>query len=172
MPEIYYIEAHNQSIGKVFCFLIQQCYYRNLENIENNIHDSATDATGAIRELDFPFNLLIIANNDKIRDKLDDLLWTYSKKHFIPHATNIDKNLKLQPICISTEIKNFNNAKSIMFFNISNQNLLESITNMEKNNFKKVIYLFDDNSEIKFQELQEIIKKSYLGNIKINYLKQ
>ena len=50
--------------------------------------------------------ILIYANNDELLQNLDNLLWSYSTRSFIPHATYHDKHHLKQPVIISNNISN------------------------------------------------------------------
>ena len=105
-------------------------------------------------------------------NSLDKLLWTYSKKHFIPHATINDPRPIDQAILITTKLKNLNNAKIILFINPSKQIILESISKYSgivSNKIKKIICIFDESNLIQASELKNIFDGSNICSVKINY---
>lgn len=57
----------------------------------------------------------IKADSPERSDALDSLLWTYDEQSFLPHAQQGDGEAKDQPVLISTEGGNLNNAQ-IFFY--------------------------------------------------------
>lgn len=76
--KINYYKTKTDNLAKAFCSLIEKCYY-----------DDA--------------RVLVIAASDEYATTLDRVLWSYSKKHFIPHATLRDPQPELQPVLIITQ---------------------------------------------------------------------
>lgn len=51
----------------------------------------------------------VLVGSPEARDALDNMLWTYKKGSFIPHATELDSQASIQPIYITTSLP-FHNA--------------------------------------------------------------
>ena len=100
MIKISCYKTKQDQLAKAFCQLAQKCYY------------SST-------------NTCVITNNSNFTIELDRVLWTYSKKHFIPHATKEDPFPQEQPIYITHSIENPNNSKIIILVNPTEDKLLQ-----------------------------------------------
>jgi DNA polymerase III subunit chi len=80
--------------------------------------------------------LLVITPDNDLLKMLDDGLWAYSTKHFIPHGTDMDEFCDQQPILLTTKKTNLNHADIIM-----------TVANVELENLtaKKILHMFDSN---------------------------
>ena len=58
--------------------------------------------------------LVVIAESEELMKTVDDGLWVYSTKHFIPHATFADESPEDQPVFLTTKLENPNNASIMM----------------------------------------------------------
>ena len=137
-------------LPKIFCQLAQKCYLSSI-------------------------NTCVITNNSDFTTELDRILWTYSRKYFIPHATNQDKFAIEQPIYITDSIENPNNSKIIILVNPLEENLLELFANHNNINFEtleKIIIIFDDNQKIQYSEIKIILLKAKFNNFEINLFEQ
>ena len=78
--------------------------------------------------------IIFIKNLDKIKE-IDASLWSYGRSKFIPHVTIFDKDFESaeQPILISNEEKNLNNAHYLIFLDEPNKN-----SKMKKVKMKRV----------------------------------
>jgi len=133
-------------LHKTFCQLAEKCYYANLRTN-------------------------VITQNSDYTKSLDRVLWTYSKKHFIPHATDADSLPEKQPIYITDKLDNPNQADSIMFINPDKAMFLETIAKDSKLNlesFQKISLLFDDIQKIQILEIDNLLKKSPIKEFEIN----
>ena len=101
--------------------------------------------------------LVVIVENDAMMKIIDDGLWAYSTKHFIPHATKLDDHKENQPVYITDAFENPNNAKIIMI--VGQIELTDIVAD-------KLIHLFDGNDQ-KQLEFARKKWKSYqnAGNI-------
>ena len=81
---------------------------------------------------------LIYCNSEKQLTEIDDGLWSFSKTKFLPHSTNLIKSDKLkpeeQPIFITNQTENFNQAKYLIIF--------EDVGEQFLNQFEKAFYFF------------------------------
>jgi DNA polymerase IIIc chi subunit len=80
---------------------------------------------------------IFIKNLEKIKE-IDASLWSYGRSKFIPHVTIFDKDFEseMQPILISNEEKNLNNAHYLIFLDEPNQDFL--------NDFSRSFYFFEN----------------------------
>lgn len=60
--------------------------------------------------------ILIACNTPEITKYLDDLLWSHKEISFLPHGTNSQENYEKQPILITSESENLNNADILISF--------------------------------------------------------
>ena len=80
--------------------------------------------------------LVAIAETEEMLKSIDDGLWVYSTKHFIPHGTLADEHPSDQPIYLTTKIENPNNASIVM-----------ALGKVDLDDFAadKYLYMFDGN---------------------------
>ena len=80
--------------------------------------------------------LVIIAENEELMKSVDDGLWVYSTKHFIPHATLNDNHPKDQPVYLTTKLENPNKASIFMAL---------GKVDLDQAKASKLLYMFDGN---------------------------
>jgi len=80
--------------------------------------------------------LVVLTENEEMMKTIDDGLWMYSTKHFIPHATIDDDHKQDQPVYITTKYENPNDAKIF---------LMIGLADIENISAEKVFYMFDGN---------------------------
>lgn len=78
----------------------------------------------------------VLVQDSSILKTIDDGLWAYSTKHFIPHATCDDEFPEDQPVYITTKIESPN--KATIFIALGKVDLDQADSN-------KLIYMFDGN---------------------------
>ena len=83
-------------------------------------------------------NLVVISETEEIMKAVDDSLWSYSTKHFIPHGTYLDDLKEQQPIYFSLKFENPNNSNLIMALGEIDLDQIEA---------NKYIYMFDGNNK-------------------------
>jgi DNA polymerase-3 subunit chi len=150
MIKISCYKTKQDQLAKAFCQLAQKCYY------------SST-------------NTCVITNNSNFTIELDRVLWTYSKKHFIPHATKEDPFPQEQPIYITHSIENPNNSKIIILVNPTEDKLLQlfSTTNpLEISSVEKIMIIFDDIQQIQFPEIKALLLKGNINKSEISLFEQ
>ncbi len=83
-------------------------------------------------------NLVVISETEEMMKTLDNGLWVYSTKHFIPHGTFVDEHPNDQPVYLTTKIENPNNATIVM-----------ALGRVELEDFEaaKYLYMFDGNDQ-------------------------
>lgn len=89
-----------------------------------------------IKALDDAKKLLIFCQNDAEIKNIDNFLWQFNPNKFIPHSTIKDKHLnpKRQPILITNEEENTNQADYLIFFDEPSKDFL--------NQFTRIFYFF------------------------------
>lgn len=139
-----------EQLPKAFCLIAEKCYYSNLKTN-------------------------VITMNDDYSKILDRVLWTYSKKHFIPHATNLDPSPEKQAVFISDNIKDYNNSEIVFLINPDESRILQTIeSNGEINikSLKKVIFLFDEFQKITHNQINLLLEKSSITDFNISAFDQ
>ena len=147
MTEINFYKTQPESLIRILCKISEKCYYSNL-------------------------NALVITKNRDYSSSLDKSLWTYSKNHFIPHATIDDPLPEKQPILITDKIHNPNKAQIIIFVNPAQQILVESTAQHNEsmiNQMIKIIFILDETNMIQTVEIKNIIDMSKIVYSQINY---
>ena len=147
MTKISFYQTQSEDLAKTFCRISEKCYYNNLDT-------------------------LVITENEDYSNSLDKSLWTYSKKHFIPHATINDPRPSDQSLLITTKPENSNNAEIIVFVNPGKRIILESIAEHSKivfNQIAKIIFVFDETSSVQATELKNIFDTSKIRSSEISY---
>jgi len=74
-------------------------------------------------------NCLVVCSNDSEMAALNEMLWTYGSKAFLPHGSTEDQDPSLQPILLSTNFTRLNDAKIIV---ILAENIPENIDEFER----------------------------------------
>jgi DNA polymerase-3 subunit chi len=145
-------QTSNENLPKTFTQLAEKCFYNKLRT------------------------LVVTPNNDLITI-LDKVLWTYSKKHFIPHGTLSDPLPEKQPIYITNKLLNLNEAKALMFVNADESMMLDFLSNTENKssgvqNFSRVMFLFDNFTKLQSAQIKNILEKSSLTNYALECFNQ
>ena len=102
---------------------------------------------------------LIVCRDTQQMKEINDLLWTFSTKKFIPHGSTEEENKSIQPVLVSTSIDELSNTPEVVVI-LNNQNIEENT------NFKKYIYMAygnkDDSNLIDFyNSYQSYTNKGY-----------
>lgn len=116
--KVSYYRTNPDLLAKTFCVLAEKCYYSDMKT-------------------------LVVTTSDEYMRNLDQVLWSYSKKHFIPHATSGDAYPEIQPVLISTKIEPINNPE-ILFTVNSDSQTIKSCFDKQIGNIKKLIILEDE----------------------------
>ncbi len=148
MKTSYYITSPDK-IAKTFCSLAERCYYNNNK-------------------------ALVVTGDDLFASRLDQILWTYSKKHFIPHALSSDPEINVHPIviaetrCIPKLPLDFT---VLLFVNVSRNELLEYLSQIKKFSLvSRIIFLCNDLKNT--DEIQDILSKSDVKVLEIEKFTQ
>ena len=141
MTKINFYTSNSEDTIKTFCKISEKCYYSNSRA------------------------LVLVENEDNLY-ALDKSLWTYSKEHFIPHATMHDPSAHEQPIIITKEFKNLNNAKIVILVNPTKEIILKNFSVSLKSFFsdiEKVVFILDDDSTLSTIKIIEMLNTSKLN---------
>ncbi len=150
MIKISYYQAITEKLPKAFCQLLEKCYYSNLKTN-------------------------VFTEDENYSQNLDKILWTYSKKHFIPHATNLDSLKEKQPIYITHNVAEYNQANIVVFVNSLEKNILEFLAKInltKSHNIIKILFIYDELQKINYDKIKTILRKSHINDYTINLFKQ
>jgi DNA polymerase-3 subunit chi len=150
MIKISCYQTTQNQLPKSFCQLTEKCYYSNLKTN-------------------------VFTENEDYSQNLDRILWTYSKKHFIPHATSSDPLPEKQPVYITHNIKEYNQAEIIIFVNPSQKTILESFSKnsvIQSQVVQKILFIYDDVQKIHSGTIKNLLEKSYINKFVINSFNQ
>ncbi len=135
-------------LPRTFCQLAEKCYYSELKTN-------------------------VITQNTDYSQILDKALWTYSKKHFIPHATNNDHYPDKQPIFITNNPDFLSQADATIFVNTSKSvvlNITSSKNFAQFQHSQKILFMFifDEVHHMQPTEIGTILKKSHITDFEID----
>lgn len=82
---------------------------------------------------------------------LDQLLWTCEPESWIPHGAARDGDASLQPIYLTAEDENPNNAKILL--------LTDGVVSARLTDFERCLTLFDGNDEMAVQAARDLWKE-------------
>ncbi len=80
---------------------------------------------------------VVLAQNSATIQRLDEVLWTYTTKNFLPHGTSRDGYKEEQPIYLTTEEENPNEAECLVVLEGATPNFLAG--------FNRVLDIFNGN---------------------------
>ena len=103
--------------------------------------------------------------SDDIQEEINEVLWTFSKKSFIPHGSKFDEKPEQHNIYITTGGEIPNNASILVLYNLFNFN------NYDIQYFKEIILVFDNNNPIIVNEAREFYKKLKNENYQLGFTK-
>ncbi len=137
----------SELLPKTFCSLAEKCYYNGTKTC-------------------------VISQNKDQLNSLDKSLWTYSKKHFIPHGTQDDPFKNQHPIYLTTEIDKNSDTKIYIIINPSEEFLLSTLSALSKIDIEKLLLVIDVSIGIPIDQLKSLLSKSNLGDNPINFFDQ
>lgn len=111
-------------------------------------------------------NIKIKVGNEARVEFINSLLWTYSDESFIPHGSKKDGFAKEQPIWLSSEDDNPNQAE--MLFLVDGA----AIGLSEIKNFERIFNIFDGNVEESLQQARLFWKELSATEEEKNYFQQ
>ncbi len=111
-------------------------------------------------------NIKVKVGNEARVEFINSLLWTYSDESFIPHGSKKDGFAKEQPIWLSSEDDNPNQAE--MLFLVDGA----TIELKEIKNFERIFNIFDGNIEESLQQARRFWKELSATEEEKNYFQQ
>ncbi|MCZ6902032.1 MAG: DNA polymerase III subunit chi [Rickettsia endosymbiont of Ixodes persulcatus] len=144
MQQFSIYQTSDELFLKSILLLIEKCYHSDLKSI-------------------------ILATDKEQQEMLNKNLWTYSRKQFIPHGSKLDPQPEKQPIYITDELQNPNNASVLIIISpIDIGKILQVKDYIEV--FKRIIIITDLLEDLK--ELTVKINKFTGQENKIDCFKQ
>ncbi|MFK7973265.1 MAG: DNA polymerase III subunit chi [Rickettsiaceae bacterium] len=148
MIQVSCYNTTQELIIKTCCQLVEKCYYGKL-------------------------NTCIILHNNDFLQELDKVLWTYSQKKFIPHATEHDPLQNKQPVYLTTSVNNPNQATAFLLINPTKETILTLLLdNNQNNDIQKILILNDGSQLIDLTEISNIISQSDFKSVELNHFEQ
>jgi DNA polymerase-3 subunit chi len=120
MPEVWFYHLQRQPLEHVLPVLLEKSIERN-------------------------WRVVVQASSEERLEALDQWLWTYSEGSFLPHGRPRDGDAEIQPILLTTEPDNLNQA-AVRFF-IDGASASPLLEGPNANDYTRVILLFDGNHE-------------------------
>lgn len=111
-------------------------------------------------------NILIKIGNEERVEFLNSHLWTYNDTSFLPHGSKKDGFASQQPIWLTAEDDNPNNAKLLFLTDGAAVNL-ENL-----NNFDRVFNIFDGNNQTSLEQARMFWKNLKAAEFDVYYWKQ
>lgn len=108
---------------------------------------------------------VLLGNEERI-DFINTLLWTYSEESFLPHGCKKDGFIQEQPIFISSDANNENDA-SILILADNIYPDLDFLTN-----FERVLNIFDGGDEIALNNARDYWKQVKNLGCELHYWQQ
>jgi DNA polymerase-3 subunit chi len=80
------------------------------------LHGSLEKSVAKLLEKVYQANLrsVVLVDTDEKKDFYDSLLWTFSSLSFLPHGSARDGNPELQPLWLTTQLENPNQAEVLV----------------------------------------------------------
>jgi len=86
--------------------------------------------------------ITILVPNVEVQEELNKILWTYTRKYFIPHGSQLDPYPEKQPIYITDRLENPNNASVLMIIAPTEMQVILADTQYIEN-FQRIITVYE-----------------------------
>ena len=130
---------------------------QNLEDVLPKLVEKAY-ATGS--------KIKIKVGNEARVEFINSLLWTFDEEAFIPHGSKKDGFAKEQPIWLSSEDDNPNQAEMLFLVDGAKFDLNNG------NNYSRIFNIFDGNNEESLQQARDFWKEVSALGFEKNYFQQ
>jgi len=107
---------------------------------------------------------VVQAGSEERVEALDTLLWTYSEESFLPHGTKRDGSAAEQPVYLTTEDANPNEA-TVRF-------LVDGAETAGHSGYERIVYLFDGNDDGAVARAREQWKAAKGAGCAVTYWQQ
>ncbi len=109
--------------------------------------------------------MILRTTSEDLQEEINEVLWTFSKKSFIPHGSKFDEQPEKQNLYITTGGEIPNNASILILYNLFGFN------NYDVKYFKEIILIFDNNNSLIVTEAREFYKKLKNENYQLGFSK-
>lgn len=116
------------------------------------------------RSLSRGWRVVVQASDPERRDALDAHLWTYREDSFLPHGSARDGHGELQPVWLTIEDDNPNQA-NVRF-------LVDGATTADLSPYDRVVYLFDGHDQSSVEAARSRWKEAKAGGHEVTYWRQ
>ena len=144
MQQFSIYQTSDELLLKSILLLIEKCYHSDLKSV-------------------------VLTIDADQQEMLNKSLWTYSRKQFIPHGSKLDPQPEKQPIYITDELQNPNNASVLILISPIDIEKILQVKDYIKI-FKRIIIITDLPEDLK--ELAAKINKFTTPQNKIDCFKQ
>ncbi len=111
-------------------------------------------------------NTVVRIGNEERVDFLNSLLWTYDEQSFLPHGSKKDGSSDMQPIWLTAENDNPNNAVFLFLTDGAEAEIDEIAT------YERVFNIFDGNSPEALEKARKFWKELRKQSVEIFYWQQ
>lgn len=108
--------------------------------------------------------LIVLPDNPSLLQSIDELLWSYSTKHFIAHGTSNDPYPEDQPILLTMQPNNLNKAQISLAMGSVDLDSMEEV--------ERKLYMFESDSPSQLEYARSKWKNYQDKGIKVNYWRQ
>ncbi|WP_341789632.1 DNA polymerase III subunit chi [Rickettsia endosymbiont of Polydrusus tereticollis] len=117
MQQFSIYQTTQELLLKAIILLVEKCYHGNLKSV------------------------VLVADSEQ-QELLNKTLWTYSRRQFIPHGSKLDPMPEKQPIYITDELQNPNDAGVLLI--ISPKDIEKILQDKEYiSRFQRIIIIYD-----------------------------
>ena len=110
------------------------------------------------------YRVVLMAGSAERVDHLNALLWTYGDAAFLPHGSAKDGNAAQQPIWLTVDDENPNNADMLV--------LVDGATSRHVDHYKRVLDVFDGNDETAVSSARERWQQAKAAGHTLTYWQQ
>ncbi|WP_375333063.1 MULTISPECIES: DNA polymerase III subunit chi [unclassified Candidatus Tisiphia] len=117
---------------KTTCLLVEKSYHSNLR-------------------------IVVLTPDIEVQESLNKMIWTYSRKQFIPHGSKLDPLPEKQPVYITHQLENPNQASILII--IAPFDIEEILNNKQYvAHFQRIIIIYDglDNLSLIVKAINEL----------------
>ena len=107
--------------------------------------------------------ILVRTKDDASQEELNDVLWLFSKKAFIPHGSKFDDKASMQAVYITTDTEIPNNAQTLILYNIFH------LTEYDKKYFKNLAVIFYGSDDSHLNNARSLYKSLKLEGYNMAY---
>lgn len=106
-----------------------------------------------------------VGNEERV-EFLNSILWTYNEEAFLPHGTKKDGMAELQPIWLTADDRNPNNAEFLFLTDGAD------VDSEEIKNYERVFNIFDGNSESALNQARAFWRQLKALETELHYWQQ